>query len=775
MAASSSRSSSLSDSAPSLDESDFERLYQITSSGSYDSKEPLQGTLKIFKKYLFEYLKGDIAKPSRGMLYSMLSNLKQKTFFLEKFDLDKLALIEKDIQTNSSLLKKCFPDKEDKVDFITRLSDFDSSAASLSIIHPPSMPSIRTGVSSIERQSIEGIEGRGHLESRSVEIHQQALTFLQEKKWNEALTCFEQAVDLARESKSAHITVYQTDMLRCLIHYGDKYLAENKLSDALSCFKNATMIAQEIKSEDIKMCQGHVALCLYKQGLEYFKQSNWSAALPYYEKAAMIAQEIKSEYLRAYQREVAICLHRQASEYFKKSNWSAALPYYEKAAMIAQEIKSEDVKSYQGHVALCLFEQGSEYFENSNWSDALLNFAPAVSIAREIESKELTKYQKKMVETCYHLACEFDKKDDSSAALEKFGAEASALIRKISHKMGLVREAKMENERKGIRREEALDDDKKDNEKKNEKLKYSVTFLKYPDQAVELIDCLDHISANGGADQFLRVLNALDNTEPNWGLAGLLLFFKEEKIEYAHGNNYVLDNTSAAEILSEYQLFKKAGLLNNLRNDVYMQYLMRDHSGKAQDYIAYIELLHEKKIDIKGMYPPMASPWSLADGQKKIAIVELLKTEGLYDNGAVRKLALEFPDGAQELIADIKKHRTESESKSPRAGASTSVLKTGFFAPQCLSDFQTKQLLAKIALCPEEVTNADMLYWAALNDLDTAINILKTPDLLKHLLATEAQYYLGKIIDEYPDSPELQKLCADCLDTLKLKTGSRPG
>ena len=354
---------------------DIEDLYRIITSYSYQKSLYLAGALTVTRKNLLEYFTSTLTASDkrlndieRKLLVGQLDMLIKQNFFSEKFDLEKLEMIKKDILTHGNILKtKIAEDKREE--FIESLIEMNNEYQSKNPIANVVPNKLQTGLSSNEKNSIKWGAEYSH-SMPGIDAYNKGIKLLNKCEWESAAILFAEAATAERELASE---------------------AKNPVND-----------------QNILIYHGNMAYAFHMAAITFLNERHYQKAIENYKKAIISLQTIPKnlstkkeiELLIHYHRNLADTFSLLAGEYYyeNKENKKEAIENYQLAISELEKIPShffteqdeEDRNNYLRYLAYVFNMQGEIFFDQNQFSQAILNYQEAMSAINKIKPEYLT-------------------------------------------------------------------------------------------------------------------------------------------------------------------------------------------------------------------------------------------------------------------------------------------------------------------------------------------------------------------------------------------------
>ena len=185
-----------------------------------------------------------------------------------------------------------------------------------------------------------------------------------EKKWNQALECWERANEIYEKIGD------KQGISKTLAKSGYIYFYRGEMEQALGCYEKSLAIAEDRKDD-----QG-ISNALNSIGLIYQKMGEGKQALEYFKKSLTIAEN------REDNEGISKALNNIGLIYQNMGEWGQALEYYEKSLTIAEKLGyNQGITDTRNNIGLVYRDMGE-------WGQALECYEKSLTLAENREDNE---------------------------------------------------------------------------------------------------------------------------------------------------------------------------------------------------------------------------------------------------------------------------------------------------------------------------------------------------------------------------------------------------
>ncbi len=348
---------------------DFEKLYRIIASDSYNKSCPLVSALGLIREKLFDYVNSVFSDDKKltaidlKILVARLDMLLKRNFFEDKFAVDVLQIIKQDILDNGRILTaKILGDKREE--FILRLGRIneacEASVPSVNVIPDE----IKAGLAKTEQRTITAKKVDFHSKP-GANLCDRGLQHFKKYEWVAAAALFNQAIiaecEMAAETKQPvneiNIRTYQRNIAYSFNWYGLDFFEIDRYAEAIENFKKAIGMLQSIKADYLEekdrtvlaMYHRSLARALNRFAIQSFHAGKLDQAIFNHNEAILTLNMIQADLLTdedsetyvGYQRNFAYVLSQQGHVFFYQNEFDKAITCYGAVLEVVNQIKPE--------------------------------------------------------------------------------------------------------------------------------------------------------------------------------------------------------------------------------------------------------------------------------------------------------------------------------------------------------------------------------------------------------------------------------------------------
>jgi tetratricopeptide (TPR) repeat protein len=253
----------------------------------------------------------------------------------------------------------------------------------------------------------------------------------EEKRMDEALRQYEEALQIRRELAKQNPAGYLPDMATTLNNMGNLYRLQKRMDEARLYYEEALTIHRQLLQQNLEPYLPDMAMALNNLGfLERF-QKQPDEAYPHFEEALRIYGQLVRQNPDTYLPDLAMTLNNVAISEKDQKRLPEARQHYEETLRIRRQLARQDPDDYLPDVAMTLNDLGNLDGVQNQMEEARQHYEESSRIYRQLAGQDPDKYLPYVAGTLNNLGFLDKNQNRIEESLAQY-KEALILFRKLS-------------------------------------------------------------------------------------------------------------------------------------------------------------------------------------------------------------------------------------------------------------------------------------------------------------------------------------------------------
>jgi tetratricopeptide (TPR) repeat protein len=213
--------------------------------------------------------------------------------------------------------------------------------------------------------ALEAARKAGDPYGENVTLNNLGFVYDNQSRWDEAITCYQESLDISRELGDRHTES------RALNNLGLVYYNQGQWDKAITNYQESLDISRELGDQHTE------AQAISNLASIYNNQGRWNEAITCYEKSLPLFHQLEDRHGEC------MALNNLAMVYYNQSRWDEAIACYQESLAISRELGDRHTEG------LTLNNLGLAYTDQGRWDEAVTCYQENLAICRELGDRRV--------------------------------------------------------------------------------------------------------------------------------------------------------------------------------------------------------------------------------------------------------------------------------------------------------------------------------------------------------------------------------------------------